>query len=119
VLAGNIFNPPHLRGRFGVTWENGPFTAALNGNYIGPVKDIRTAPSVRVGSMTTFDINLRYEWGPGHETLSGLSIGLLVQNALNTRPDLIDSPRLYQAPYDSTNYSPFGRVLALSLAKKW
>lgn len=119
ALAGNIFNPPHLRGRFGVTWENGPFTAALNGNYIGPVKDIRTAPSVRVGSMTTFDINLRYEWGPGNENLRGLSIGLLVQNALNTRPDLIDSPRLYQAPYDSTNYSPFGRVLALSVAKKW
>ena len=119
TLAGTLFNPPHVRARFATTWENGPITAAFSGNCTGPVKDVRSSPALHVGSMTTFDLTARYDWGPGHGTLSGLSIGLLCQNALNAQPDLIAASRLYYTPYDSTNYSAFGRVVALSLSKKW
>ena len=119
TLAGTIFNPPHVRARFAATWEKGPVTAALLGNYVGPVKDVRSSPSLHVGSMTTFDLTARYDWGAGNGTLSGLSIGLLLQNAFNAKPDLITASRIYYAPYDSTNYSAFGRVVALSLSKKW
>jgi iron complex outermembrane receptor protein len=57
-LAGTIFNPPHFRARGGLIWNQGSATLTSYVNYIGGLADIRSAPSIRVGSMTTIPISL-------------------------------------------------------------
>lgn len=65
--------------------------------------------------MTTVDLSARYKIS------SVLQVGLSAQNIFNQAPGIIaTNPRYaYEAPYDSTNYSPFGRVVSFSLTATW
>jgi outer membrane receptor protein involved in Fe transport len=117
-LAGVLFNPPHIRGRSTASWSDGGFALTGAVNYMGGVDDTRKPTILRVGSMTTFDLSARYrtkEGGP----LGGLELVASVQNLLNATPSPIATTLLYDAPYDSTNYSPVGRFVSLSVSKKW
>ncbi len=118
-LAGVIFNPPHWRGRAGIGWSGGPLTLTANGNYTGGVGDVRITPAVRVGAMTTFDLTARYRVEAASSTLRGIEVTLSVQNLFNAQPDPIVTSIPYDTPYDSTNYSPVGRLIAFGLTKKW
>ena len=118
-LAGRLFNPPHWRGRGTMNWSKGVFSTAATLSYIGGVTDARSAPALHIDGMTTIDVSTRYRIGDGHGALSGLELGLSVQNLLNTFPQTIATRLYYDAPYDSTNYSPVGRFIAFELVKKW
>ncbi len=118
-LAGTIFNPPHWRGQAAVAWTGGPLTLAANANYIGGVRDIRATPAVPVGSMTTLDLTARYRVDAGSSPLGGLELTLSVQNLFNAKPDPIATSIPYDTPYDSTNYSPVGRLIAFGISRKW
>jgi hypothetical protein len=118
-LAGRLFNPPHWRGRATLSWGNGGFNTAATLSHIGGVKDVRTTPSIEVEGMTTLDISSRYRIGEGRGALSGLELGLSVQNLLNRYPQIISTRLFYDAPYDSSNYSPVGRFIAVDLVKRW
>jgi outer membrane receptor protein involved in Fe transport len=117
--AGALFNPPHWRGRGSVTWIKGPFTLNASANYIGGVDDIRFTPSVRVASMTTFDLTARYDFTASRGLLRGLDLRLTVQNAFEDQPDPIATTRFSDTAYDSTNYSPIGRYAAVAIGKTW
>jgi outer membrane receptor protein involved in Fe transport len=116
-LAGVIFNPPHWRGRGGVTWHLGGLSVAAYGNYIGPLRDDRSAPIVRVGSMTTADLTIHYHIPPGDRLLAGIDIVLSVQNLFDAAPARIRTTAAYLLPYDSTNYSAAGRFVGLTITK--
>ncbi len=116
-LAGNIFNPPHFRARGGASWRDRGLTLTAELNYAGGVADNRTATIVRVASMTTLDLVARYRTN-GSGLLGGLDLTLGVQNLFNDKPDAIAGLYL-EAPYDSTNYSPVGCFVSLSIAKRW
>lgn len=118
-LAGTLFNPPHFRGRAGASWHHDQITVSPFVNYIGGVSDIRATTSYPVGSMTTIDITTRVEAGDSTPFLRGFSFTLTAQNLLNARPALIQTSQGYQAPYDSTNYSPWGRYVSLTISKSW
>lgn len=118
-LAGTIFNIPHVRARGGVIWKEGALTTAGFVNYIGGVRDVRFTPATRVRSMTTFDLSATVAILAARGILSNLEISVSGQNLFDRRPGLIRSSQPYEAPYDSTNNSPFGRVLSLSVTKKW
>ena len=118
-LAGILFNPPHVRARGGVSWNRGPLTATGNLTYIGGVNDTRRAATVRVGSMTTADLTLRYQSEATSGPLHGFTLSLTVQNLFNVKPDLIATTLFSDAPYDSTNYSPLGRFVAVAVSKRW
>ena len=45
-LAGLLFNPPHVRARGGVSWNQGPVTATGNVTYIGGVDGKRGTETV-------------------------------------------------------------------------
>src|SRR3546814_18393054 len=85
-------------------------------SYIGGVDDSRTVPASRVASMTTLDLTARYRT-EGSGLTGGLDVTLGIQNLFNDKPDPITGIFL-DAPYDSTNYSPIGRYISLSVAKK-
>lgn len=118
-LAGTLFNPPHLRGRGELSWNGGPLSITAALNYIGPVRDTRVSPSARVAGMAPVDLTVRYRRPAGPGLLDGLDIAASAQNLFNDKPDPIATSLFLDTPYDSTNYSPFGRVLSLSVTKSW
>lgn len=118
-LAGVLFNPPHLRGRGELSWTRGTFTVTAALNYIGPVRDTRRSPSARIAGMAPFDLTIRYRRPAGRGLLDGLDIAASAQNLFNEAPTPITTNLFLDTPYDSTNYSPFGRVFSLSVTKSW
>lgn len=118
-LAGLIFNPPHWRGRATISWATGPATLTGNLNYIGGVEDVRRTPAARVRSMATFDLTGRYGILRGEGPLDGLELTVSAHNLFNAKPDPIRVTLAYETPYDSTNYSPVGRLLSIGINKKW
>jgi outer membrane receptor protein involved in Fe transport len=117
TLAGILFNPPHWRARGALSWDNGPFALTATVSHIGGVTDPRTTPAVRVEGMTTADMTARYQSGSG--PFRGIEFTLTVQNIFGDHPSTIATSVYYDTPYDSTNYSPVGRFVAVGLAKKW
>lgn len=117
-LAGTIFNPPHWRGRAGVTWTRGPLSASGFANYIGAVDDTRGSPAVRVGSQTTFDLALVYRASP-QGLIPGAGFALAVRNLLNDKPAYARAVADYYVSYDSTNQSAIGRFISIALTKEW
>lgn len=116
-LAGAIFNPPHVRVRGDLAWTVGPVTFTGAASYIGPVDDNRTPSVVRVDGMTPIDLSVRYH--PSEGPLKGLDLIASTQNLFNNKPTRIATNTYTDAAYDSTNYSPIGRLLSLSVSKKW
>lgn len=118
-LAGRLFNPPHWRARGMVRWDNGPLSIAATVSHIGEVRDTRPATAVRIGGMSTVDISGRYRFANAAGPLAGIELSLSVQNIFDETPTTIATSVYYDTPYDSTNYSPVGRFIAVGLSKKW
>jgi outer membrane receptor protein involved in Fe transport len=116
-LAGTIFNPPRLRLRASAEWQQGGLTLDATVSHTGGIDDVRSSPAVAVAGMTPIDLTARYVTRRGG-AFGGLDLILSVQNVVNDKPSAIDGIFL-DAPYDSTNYSPVGRYVSLSVAKRW
>lgn len=116
-LAGLIFNPPHFRGRGTLSSTRDGLTLAATASHIGKVEDNRQNPPVSISGMTTLDLSGRYRFDRG--ALDGLEISLAVQNLFNDKPAPLATTLFFDTPYDSTNYSPVGRFVSVSIAKTW
>jgi iron complex outermembrane receptor protein len=116
-LAGTLFNPPRFNGRLGVVWSGQRFTGSAFVNYAGGVTD--TVAHARTASLTTLDATLRYETDAGSHAWSGMEFMLTAQNLLDRAPPRLVTHSINALPYDSTNYSPIGRFVGLSIAKHW
>lgn len=114
--VGTVFNPPHLRGRFGESWSFRGLTLLGFANYNGPEKNNLIAPSQKVSPQLTFDITADYQ-ARGSGIVHGLGINLTVRNLFNQRPPHIIPTQPYYPSYDSTNYSPIGRFIDFTLTK--
>ena len=117
--SGLVFTPPHWRGRAGLSWSGTALT--LNGtvSVIGGVDDTRTDETVAIHGMTTLDLTARYRPSLSRGPLRGVELNLSVLNALDARPQTIASTTFADSTYDSTNYSPLGRVISFGVAKSW
>ncbi|WP_454887653.1 TonB-dependent receptor domain-containing protein [Sphingomonas oryzagri] len=118
-LTGTVFYPPHFRGRAGLVWSGKQLTVSAYANYTGGVDDRRVTPVIRVKAMTTLDLALRYRTKEQTGILAGWDIVLASQNLLNDKPGVISQSLVYDPSYDTANYSPLGRVVSLSIAKRW
>lgn len=118
-LAGILFNPPHFRGYGAASWKTGSLTVTLGAAYIGAVRDTRAPAPVRIDGMTPVDLTIRYQRAAGRRPFDGIDVTLSAQNAFNAKPAVIATSLFYDTPYDSTNYTPFGRVLSVTVARKW
>ncbi|WP_447726039.1 TonB-dependent receptor domain-containing protein [Sphingomonas koreensis] len=115
-LAGRIFNPPHFRARGALSWDSDRLNLTASLNYTGGVDDPRKMPVFRVGSMTTLDFAARYQ---PQGMLRGFEVSLALLNLLNAKPTPIATSQFSDTPYDSTNYSPVGRFVSLTVRKTW
>lgn len=117
-LSGVLFNPPRLKGRAQLGYAIAGVSITGDVTYIGPVRDTRTTRAIRIAGMTPVDLTIRYK-SRGRGVLGGLDIILSAQNLFDDKPTIIATTGFADTPYDSTNYTPFGRVVSLSFAKRW
>ncbi len=114
-MAGTLLYPARVSSRIGALWNKGGFTASVFGNYRSGVKNRSDG---RYGaSFTTFDGTLRYETGDGTSALANMAFEFAARNVLNRAPPLYAVTSFTFTPYDSTNYSPIGRYLSVSMSK--
>lgn len=115
--SGTLFNPPKLRGRAGISWSRRALGLSFFANHSGKLRDARQASVARLGATTSFDASLRLTLANRQGPFQGVDLILAVQNMFNTQPPLIRTTNVWDAPYDSTNYSAVGRFVSLSLSK--
>ncbi|CAN5171859.1 TonB-dependent receptor [soil metagenome] len=117
--SGILFTPPHWRGRASLSWIRGETSLDATLSMIGGVHDSRAAQSVWVGGMTTLDLTARYQFAAASGPLHNVDLTFSVMNALGGRPQRIASTSFFDSTFDSTNYSAFGRIMNLGIAKTW
>ena len=118
-LAGTVFNPPSFRARAGATFQAKRFQLASYLNYTGALSDRRFASPVRLAPSATVDLATRYEVVPGSGGEAGLALSLIVNNLFDAKPRAIRTTGPTDTPYDSTNYSPIGRFVAIGISRRW
>ena len=107
--------PGSMRGRASMSWSNLGWNAGLYLNYVHSYDNVTVTPTQRVGSWTTADIHVGYSFENGEGLLSGLDLALDVRNLTDRDPVFVD----IEGGYDPTNASPMGRLIGLSITKKW
>ncbi len=119
-LAGILFNPPRWRGRASASWTRRGLTLTGIATYTGELADTRFSPVTELPAQVRFDLVARYRTGDeGPGWLRGLDLTLGIENLFDVEPPSIFTSRITDTPYDSTNYSPLGRVISLSIARSW
>ena len=118
-MAGIIFNPPHWRGRIGGVWQGRSTGLSAFVNYVGATRDNRFPTVERIGPFVTLDLSASLRTGAGAGPFRGMEFRLSALNLLNEEPDVIRNSQPEAPPYDSTNQSPVGRFIGLSVRKIW
>lgn len=118
-LAGTIFNPPHWRARGGGIYRRDNVTVSAFVNHVGGTSDTRYTPAEPVRSFTTVDLVARLRSTASTGLAQGIETTVGVSNLFNQAPSPIRNTSLIDPPYDSTNQSAAGRVISLTVAKKW
>jgi len=121
TLSGTLFNPPTLRARIGATWSLSRFTATGAINYISGETDNGVIPYVAVSPWTTADLNLSYKFERLGARRPGLEAALSISNLFDQDPPIARgaSALLPGVNFDSTNTSPIGRFVALTLRERF
>jgi iron complex outermembrane recepter protein len=120
-LLNTIYNPIGLRGRAGLEWDRGNWSAASFVNYVNSYNDNRVVgTNIPISSWTTADCHLGYSFkdpwsvvGEGRTT-----VALNVSNLFYRHPPYVIANG-YGYNYDAANSSAMGRVISLDFAKRW
>jgi outer membrane receptor protein involved in Fe transport len=118
-VVDTIGNPPDLRVRGRASWNQGRLGVAAFVNFTDGYRNNTTTPASRVGSWTTFDLQLRYRID-GAGVFGGLALTLGATNLLDADP-----PRTpfvlgtRTVGYDGENASPIGRLLSIQVTRTW
>jgi iron complex outermembrane recepter protein len=118
-LAGTLFHPPHWRGRAGAVWSRREISLSAFVNYVGSTIDNLFTPAGTVGSFVTLDLNGSLRTKATAGPFRNMELRLSALNLLNQKPRPIRTGSLGGAPYDSTNQSPVGRFIGVSVRKVW
>lgn len=119
-ILNTFGNPLKLRVRATAGWSQSSkgdsgFGANLAVNYTNGYDNPGSKLLPHIGSLTTLDVQLRYAAPQGAGLWSGLELSLNAVNVFNQSPPFADN--LYG--YDYTNSQALGRVLSLSIRKRW
>lgn len=124
-----VGDPISWRGRSSLTYNRGPFTASLFGNYVGSYTNdlpitlsgaTAPLPQSRVPSWTTFDLNLTFAYPQGEERwafMRGVRLSLAVTNVTGSEPPIVFSTASGNSSIDLFAHNAYGRSLQLSLTK--
>jgi iron complex outermembrane recepter protein len=122
TISGTVFYPPKFRSRLGITWQRGAWSAASFLNYVGRETDnTNTSAPVDVASWTTVDAQIKYEMSNWGGFFRGIGIRVASQNLFNRNPPALGANATFPMSigFDSTNASPLGRFVSVTLRKDW
>jgi len=117
--AGIIFNPPHWRARLGALWQGRSKGLSAFLNYVGATRDNRFPTVEHIGPFVTLDLSASLRTSAEAGAFRGMEFRLSALNLLNEEPDVIRNSQPEAPPYDSTNQSPVGRFIGVSVRKEW
>jgi outer membrane receptor protein involved in Fe transport len=117
--VGTIFNPPHWRGRASALWQGRRSDLSAAVNYVGSFRDNRFEDASRIGPFVTVDLSAAIRTGPGEGAFGNMELRLTALNVLDEHPDVIRNSQPSAPSYDSTNQSPLGRFVGVSVRKHW
>ena len=113
-------NPLKFRFRAFTAWdrhlpEESGLGASLAVNFTNGYSNPGSTSAPEISSLTTFDVQLRYHTAESAGWLGGLDFAVNAVNVFNQSPPFADN----NFGYDSSNFQPLGRVLSLTVTKKW
>jgi iron complex outermembrane recepter protein len=119
-ILNTIGNPLKLRLRATADWNqhhaaDSGLGASLAVNFTNGYDDPGSTLLPRIDSLTTVDVQLRYRTRQNAGIWGGMELSLNAVNVFNQSPPFVDDPY----GYDTANFQALGRVLSLSLRKKW
>lgn len=119
----NLLNTPHnpinLELSSSVDWTWRGFCAQLTDNFANGYHDPSNLVRPSVRSWMTFGAGLRYEFGTANSSwMSGLAVKLSADDLLNRGPPSLVN-RDARLGYDEENGELTGRVLRVSVTKRW
>jgi outer membrane receptor protein involved in Fe transport len=118
-LAGTVFNPPEFRLRAAANYSHGGLRVTSALNFTGALEDERFAVRRLLAPSTTIDLGASYDIIAGEGRDPGLTVSITVNNLFDDRPERIQTSGPTSTPYDSTNFSPIGRFVAIGIRRHW
>lgn len=88
-------------------------------NYVGETIDNTTTALETVAPFVTLDLSASLQTSAKSGPVGRIELRLSALNVLNQKPHHIRNQFPEAAPYDSTNESPVGRFIGVSLRKVW
>ena len=126
TVDNTLGEPPKFKGRSGFNWTRGGATVDVSLSYVNGYQNTLFSPPQRIGSWTTADVYLGYSTGTKQgKPWSDWQVGLSVQNLMDQRPPYLQIPAAdlptgrSGIPFDGTNASPVGRLIAVQIQKRW
>ena len=118
-----IFNPLQFRARGSAAWRKDGWDGVLFVNYTNGYKNNRVAQVQNVDAFATVDVNLGYTFGDKRfgGWAKGVKVGVDVRNLFDAKPPFVNiapSPN-GGGGFDPTAADPVGRVIGVTLDKKW
>jgi iron complex outermembrane receptor protein len=115
-----IYNPMRFKARGDVTWSKGGLLGAVFVNHFDAYDNNLVNPVQSVDSLTTVDLNVSYTF-QGDGFTEGLRIGLDAVNVFDEEPPFVNIAQSSNGGggFDPTLNNPVGRIIALTLEKRW
>jgi iron complex outermembrane receptor protein len=115
-VVDTVTNPISWRIRGGISLQRGPLGLAANANFSSKYKNNLITPNVDVRSNVTIDLLASYNLPKSNGLLSGLRFSLSAVNVFDRAPPFA---AVGGAAFDTTNFTPLGRIVSLSVTKEW
>lgn len=115
-VLNTINYPVDLSFRGNVGWFDQNWNTRLSFTHIGGYRNTSSTLQDRVGSWSTADLYVGYQFDYGKSWVTdGLTVSLDVQNLFDRSPNFVDTP----GGYDGEKASALGRIFTIGLAKSW
>jgi iron complex outermembrane receptor protein len=119
-ILNSYANPLKLRFRATAGWRqhsagDSGLGANLAVNFTNAYDNPGSVLAPRIDSLTTLDLQLRYKMPDDAGFFSAMEFTLNAVNVFNQSPPFADNV----SGYDAVNFQPLGRVLSLSVRKRW
>jgi iron complex outermembrane receptor protein len=118
--------PARFTGRLEFGLEKGGFTASTYVNYVNSREITRAfLPAaipdqyLKIGSYTTVDATLRYEFEDTSDILNGLALSVSALNLFDKDPPLVVNTGGSPIRFDPSYSSPLGRMVSFEISKKF
>lgn len=118
-----IFNPMKFKARFNASWSYGPTYTSLSLNHINAYDNNLANPVQKVRATNTLDLRvaLALEDLGSAELLKDTTLAIGVQNLMDRKPPFVNIAQSVNGGggFDPTQSNPVGRLISLSLDKRF